>query len=159
MRWFLDLKQRLMDHGGVLHDDQRDLKEAERTDVFMTSRPVTQKTDGVPVILRAYLKRHGTVAKNLLLLSIEQHNLPVVAPEKQYEIIPLGANVWVIIAHYGFMQKPDVPVHFTRGKYPSGAPSARSVRWRTLKLGKKNSWWIRRRPGSASSGCGCLPCS
>jgi hypothetical protein len=49
MRWFLDLKQRLMDHSGVLRDNQRDLKEAERTDVFMTSRPVTQKTDGVPV--------------------------------------------------------------------------------------------------------------
>ena len=109
MRWFLDLKQRVMDHGGVLHDNQRDLKETERTDVFMTSRPVTQETDGVPVILRAYLKRHGTVAKNLLLLTIDQHNLPAVAPEEQYEIIPLGANVWVIIAHYGFMQKPDVP--------------------------------------------------
>jgi KUP system potassium uptake protein len=109
MRWFLDLKQRLIDHGGVLHDDQRDLKEAERTDVFMTSRPATQKTDGVPVILRAYLKRHGTVAENLLLLTIMQHNLPVVAPQKQHEIIYLGANVWVIIAHYGFMQKPDVP--------------------------------------------------
>jgi KUP system potassium uptake protein len=75
----------------------------------MTSRPLTQQTDGVPVILRAYLKRHGTVAKNLLLLTIDQQNLPVIAPEKQYEIIPLGANVWVIIAHYGFMQKPDVP--------------------------------------------------
>ena len=109
MRWFLDLKQRVMDHGGVLHDNHRDLKEAERTDVFMTSRTVTQKTEGVPVILRAYLKRHGTVAKNLLLLTIEQHNLPVVTPETQYDVIPLGANVWVIIAHYGFMQKPDVP--------------------------------------------------
>ena len=110
MRWFLDLKQSLINHGGVLHDGLRTLIEAERTDVFMASRPVTKKTDGVPVILRAYLKRHGTVAKNLLLLSIEQHNLPAVAPEKQLEIIPLGANVWTIIAHYGFMQKPDVPV-------------------------------------------------
>ena len=109
MSWFLDLKQRLIDHGGVLRDAQRTLMEAERTDVFMTSRPVTKKTDGVPVILRAYLKRHGTVAKNLLLLSITQHNLPTVAPEKHLEIIPLGANVWTIIAHYGFMQKPDVP--------------------------------------------------
>jgi KUP system potassium uptake protein len=109
MRWFLDLKQSLINHGGVLHDGQRTLMEVERTDVFMTSRPVTQKTDGVPVILRAYLKRHGSVAKNLLLLNIQQLNLPVVASEKQYGIIPLGANVWVIIAHYGFMQKPNVP--------------------------------------------------
>jgi KUP system potassium uptake protein len=109
MSWFLDLKQRLIDHGGGLHDGLRTLIEAERTDIFMTSRPVTKKTDGVPVILRAYLKRHGTVSKNLLLLSIQQHNLPAVAPEKQFEIIPLGANVWTIIAHYGFMQKPDVP--------------------------------------------------
>jgi len=110
MSWFLDLKQRLINHGGVLRDRQRTLIEAERTDIFMTSRPIRQKTDGVPVILRAYLKRHGTVAKNLLLLSIQQHNLPVMAPGKQHEINYLGANVWVIIAHYGFMQKPDVPV-------------------------------------------------
>ena len=76
MRWFLALKQRLIDHGGVLHEYTRDLKEAERTDVFMTSRPVTKETDGVPVVLRAYLKRHGTVAKNLLLLTIDQQRLP-----------------------------------------------------------------------------------
>jgi KUP system potassium uptake protein len=109
MRWFLNLKQRLMDHGGVLHDNHRDLKESERTDVFMTSRPVSKETDGVPVILRAYLKRHGTVAKNLLLLTIDQQHVPLVEPEKQYEIQHLGANVWVIQAHFGFMQQPDVP--------------------------------------------------
>ena len=88
MRWFLALKQRLIDHGGVLHEGLRDLKEAERTDIFMTSRPVTKETDGVPVILRAYLKRHGTVAKNLLLLTIDQQQRPVVEPEKQYDITP-----------------------------------------------------------------------
>jgi KUP system potassium uptake protein len=109
MRWFLALKQRLIDHGGVLHDNTRDLKEAERTDVFMISRPVLQETDGVPVILRAYLKRHGTVAQYLLLLTIDQQHLPVVAPEQQYDITHLGANVWVIVAHCGFMQKPQVP--------------------------------------------------
>jgi KUP system potassium uptake protein len=109
MRWFLDLKQRLIDHGGVLHEHSRDLKEAERTDVFMTSRPLYKETDGVPVVLRAYLKRHGTVAKNLLLLTIDQQRLPVVQPEDRYDITNLGANVWVIVAHFGFMQKPDVP--------------------------------------------------
>jgi KUP system potassium uptake protein len=61
------------------------------------------------VILRAYLKRHGTVAKNLLLLTIDQQHLPVVEPKQQYDITHLGANVWVIVAHFGFMQKPDVP--------------------------------------------------
>ena len=109
MGWFLALKQRLLDHGGVLHENTRDLKEAERTDVFMASRPVLQETDGVPVILRAYLKRHGTVAKNLLLLTIDQQRLPVVESENRYEIKNLGANVWAVVAHFGFMQKPDVP--------------------------------------------------
>ena len=109
MSWFLDLKQRLIDNGGVLRDGLRTLMEAERTDVFMVSRPVTQKTDGVPVILRAYLKRHGTVARNLLLLTLRPHNLPIMTREKQYEIISLGANVWVLIVHHGFMQKPDIP--------------------------------------------------
>jgi KUP system potassium uptake protein len=109
MRWFLALKQRLIDHGGILHEYTRDLKEAERTDVFMSSRPVTKETDGVPVVVRAYLKRHGTVAKNLLLLTIDQQRRPVVEPDKQYDIQYLGANVWTIVAHFGFMQKPDVP--------------------------------------------------
>jgi KUP system potassium uptake protein len=109
MSWFLNLKQRLINNNGILQDGQRTLMQVERTDVFMTSRPVTEKTDGVPVILRAYLKRHGSLAKNLLLLTIKQHNLPIVSQEKQHEIIPLGAHVWVIIANYGFMQKPNVP--------------------------------------------------
>jgi KUP system potassium uptake protein len=109
MRWFLALKQRLIDQGGALHEYTRDLKEAERTDVFMTSRPVTKETDGVPVVLRAYLKRHGTVAKNLLLLTIDQQRLPLVESSQQYDIHYLGANVWTIVAHFGFMQKPDVP--------------------------------------------------
>jgi KUP system potassium uptake protein len=109
MRWFLTLKQRLMDHGGVLHEPPRDLKEAERTDIFMISRPILKATDGVPVILRAYLKRHGTVAKNLLLLTIDQQHLPAVAPDQQYDITPFGANVWGIVVHVGFMQQPDIP--------------------------------------------------
>jgi KUP system potassium uptake protein len=109
MRWFLALKQRLIDHGGVLHENTRDLKEAERTDVFMSSRPITKETDGVPVVLRAYLKRHGTVAKNVILLTIDQQRLPFVEPDKQHDITYLGANVWTIVAHFGFMQKPDVP--------------------------------------------------
>jgi len=109
MRWLLALKQRLIDHGGILHENTRDLKEAERTDVFMSSRPITKESNGVPVVLRAYLKRHGTVAKNLLLLTIDQRRLPFVEPDQQYGIKYLGANVWTIVAHFGFMQKPDVP--------------------------------------------------
>ena len=68
-----------------------------------------KETDGVPVILRAYLKRHGTVAKHLLLLTIDQQHLPLIEPARQYDIIPLGANVWTVVAHYGFMQQPDIP--------------------------------------------------
>jgi KUP system potassium uptake protein len=109
MRWFLALKQRLIDHGGMLRDRYRVLKEAERIDIFMTSRPVTQETDGVPVILRAYLKRHGTVAKHVVLLTIDQQHRPVVAPEKRYTITTFGAEVYGLVAAYGYMEKPDVP--------------------------------------------------
>jgi KUP system potassium uptake protein len=117
MRWFLALKQGLIDHGGVLHEYTRDLKEAERTDVFMSSRPVTKETDGVPVVLRAYLKRHGTVAKNLLLLTIDQQRLPAVDADEQYDVHYLGANVWTIVAHFGYMQKPDVPSILQEANY------------------------------------------
>ena len=75
----------------------------------MSSRPIEKETDGVPVVLRAYLKRHGTVAKNLLLLTIDQQRLALVEPDQKYDIHSLGANVWTIVVHFGFMQKPDVP--------------------------------------------------
>ena len=39
MRWFLALKQRLIDHGGVLREGFRVLKRAERIDIFMISGP------------------------------------------------------------------------------------------------------------------------
>ena len=109
MRWFLALKQRLIDHGGVLREGFRVLKEAERIDIFMISRPVTKETDGVPVVLRAYLKRHGTVAKHVVLLSIDQQQRPVVEPEKKYTITTFGADIYGIVAAYGYMEKPDVP--------------------------------------------------
>jgi KUP system potassium uptake protein len=109
MRWFLALKQRLIDHGGVLRERSRVLKEAERIDIFMTSRPVRQDTDGVPVVLRAYLKRHGTVAKQVVLLTIDQQQRPVVEPEQRYTITTFGAEVYGIVAAYGYMEKPDVP--------------------------------------------------
>ena len=109
MRWFLALKQRLIDHGGVLREGFRVLKEAERIDIFMISRPVRQDTDGVPVVLRAYLKRHGTVAKQVVLLTIDQQQRPVVEPEKKYTITTFGADIYGIVAAYGYMEKPDVP--------------------------------------------------
>jgi KUP system potassium uptake protein len=109
MRWFLALKQRLIDHGGVLREGSRVLKEAERIDVFMTSRPVTKETDGVPVVLRAYLKRHGAVAKHVVLLTIDQQQRSVVEPEKRYTITTFGAEVYGIVAAYGYMEKPNVP--------------------------------------------------
>ena len=127
MRWFLALKQRLIDHGGVLHEHTRDLKEAERTDVFMTSRPVTQETDGVPVILRAYLKRHGTVAKNLLLLTIDQQRRPVVEPEQQYDITLLRSQCLGDCGPFRVYAKTGCATHFARGQCPSGAPAPRSV--------------------------------
>jgi KUP system potassium uptake protein len=128
MRWLLALKQRLIDAGGVLQDNRRDLKEAERTDVFMTSRAVTQETDGVPVLLRAYLKRHGTIARYLILLTIDQQHVPVVEPARQYDVIPFGANVWTIVAHFGFMQRPNIPrILQEANRHPALAPLDLSV--------------------------------
>jgi KUP system potassium uptake protein len=128
MRWLLALKQRLIDAGGVLRDNRRDLKEAERTDVFMTSRAVTQETDGVPVLLRAYLKRHGTIARHLILLTIDQQHVPVVEPARKYDVIPFGANVWTIVAHFGFMQRPDIPrILQEANRHPALAPLDLSV--------------------------------
>jgi len=105
----------------VLHENTRDLKEAERDGMSsMTSRPVS-KGDGWGPGGPAGLSKaawHRGPKKSSSCSRLLKQRRPVVEPDQQYAIHSLGANVWTIVAHFGFMQKPDVPSIFARGQPP-----------------------------------------
>jgi len=106
MGWFLDLKRRLEEQGGMLKDSRvRRLVELDRAVVFLVSRPIKNRSDPLPVKLRIYLKRKGAIPKDILLLNIDQEHAPFV--KRHYHAINLGRNVFSVEAHFGFMENPN----------------------------------------------------
>ena len=74
------------------------------TAVFMSSNPL-----GVPRTLLHNLKHNRVLHERVILLTILTEDLPRVSTHKRIEINELGHNFIRIIAHYGFMETPNVP--------------------------------------------------
>lgn len=107
MQWFLNLKKRVIEHGGILSDHRiRKLVEIDRATIFMISRPIQKLSDNVPAILRIYLKKLGAIPKDIIFLTIEQKNVPYTHKDR-YQIIDFGMNVYTINARFGFMENPN----------------------------------------------------
>jgi KUP system potassium uptake protein len=104
--WFLAMKKRLEDSGGILRDERaRFMVESDRAAVFFISRPIVNVESRIPVKLRVHLKRRGTIPKNILFLNIEQEKVPYL--KRHAKIIDLGQNVYAVRAVFGFMENPD----------------------------------------------------
>ncbi|MGP0091015.1 MAG: potassium transporter Kup [Xanthobacteraceae bacterium] len=74
------------------------------TAVYMTSR-----TDVVPVPLLHNLKHNKVLHTRIVLLRVVTENVPRVAPERRIEVADLGDNFHAVVAHYGFMEQPNIP--------------------------------------------------
>jgi KUP system potassium uptake protein len=111
IRHYAELKQQIMD-SPLLRTQfgTRSLIQAERSIVFMTSRPVLSADDPCPIGLRIYIRRNGTIPKHIILLNVAHMSMPVVSDASRFNVIPLGANIVAVNARYGYMQMPDVPL-------------------------------------------------
>ena len=74
------------------------------TAVFMTQDP-----EGTPPALLHQLKHNQVLHEQVVLLTIVTANEPVVPLADRVDIAQLGAGFWRVIAHYGFMETPNVP--------------------------------------------------
>jgi KUP system potassium uptake protein len=73
------------------------------TAVFMTSLP-----DGIPAVLLHHLKHNKVLHEQVVLLSIQTEDVPVVGGKDRVQVEPLGHGFYRVNAHYGFMQSPNV---------------------------------------------------
>jgi KUP system potassium uptake protein len=73
------------------------------TAVFLTSR-----TDVVPVPLLHNLKHNKVLHERIVLLRVVIANVPRIPIDKRLELAHLGGNFHSVVAHYGFMQHPNV---------------------------------------------------
>lgn len=74
------------------------------TAVFMSGNP-----DGTPIALLHNLKHNKVLHQRNLLLTIMTDNVMKVDPSRRCEVELLAPGFQRIIAHYGFMEEPNVP--------------------------------------------------
>ena len=74
------------------------------TALFMTANP-----EGTPIALLHNLKHNKVLHERNLILTIMTDEVPQVEPSRRVEVDKLGAGFQRIIAHYGFMEEPNVP--------------------------------------------------
>ena len=83
--------------------DQKPLR-VHGTAVFMTSA-----VGVAPVVLLHHYKHNKVLHHHVVLLSVRTESVPFVYQKKKVEVHDLGSGFFQVIAHYGFMQTPNVP--------------------------------------------------
>ncbi|MBL9007796.1 MAG: potassium transporter Kup [Myxococcales bacterium] len=84
--------------------DERKVPRVPGTAVFMTSNP-----DGAPVVLLHHIKHNKLLHEQVVLLAVVTDRVPEVPASRRVAVRELGRGFFQVIAHYGFMQTPNVP--------------------------------------------------
>jgi KUP system potassium uptake protein len=72
--------------------------------LFMTANP-----EGTPIALLHNLKHNKVIHERNLILTVVTDEVPAVNAEKRLEADSLGGGFHRLVAHYGFMEEPNVP--------------------------------------------------
>ena len=84
--------------------DSKRVPRVPGTALFMTANP-----EGTPIALLHNLKHNKVLHQRNVILTILTDEVPQVNPANRLEIEKLAAGFHRIIAHYGFMEEPNVP--------------------------------------------------
>jgi KUP system potassium uptake protein len=74
------------------------------TAVFMTS-----DSGGAPPVLLHHLKHNKVLHEKVMLMSVLTEEIPQVGERHRVECSELGEGFYQVVAHYGFMETPNVP--------------------------------------------------
>jgi KUP system potassium uptake protein len=74
------------------------------TAVFLTSN-----SSGAPPVLLHHLKHNKVLHEKVMLMSVVTEEIPQVDAEERVVCRELGEGFYEVVAHYGFMETPDVP--------------------------------------------------
>ena len=74
------------------------------TAVFLTS-----DVSGAPPVLLHHLKHNKVLHERVILMSVVTEEIPSVDEDDRVECSELGEGFFKVIAHYGFMESPDIP--------------------------------------------------
>jgi KUP system potassium uptake protein len=84
--------------------ESRKMPRVPGTAVFMTGNP-----EGTPVVLLHHVKHNKLLHEQVVLLAVVTDRVPEVSPDRRVNMRELGQGFFQVIAHYGYMQSPNVP--------------------------------------------------
>jgi KUP system potassium uptake protein len=70
---------------------------------------ITRTTRDTPPVMKWHVKKNRALHEKLFVLTVVTESVPWADPRKRLEVIQLAPNFWRAVAHYGFMQRPDIP--------------------------------------------------
>ncbi len=83
---------------------RKDPQRVQGTAVFMTGN-----TGNVPPVLLHHLKHNKVLHERVVIVSLLTEEIPNVPEAERVAIRELGSGFYQVLAHYGFMETPDVP--------------------------------------------------
>jgi KUP system potassium uptake protein len=104
------------------------------TAVFLTSDP-----NGAPPVLLHHLKHNQVLHEKVMLMSLATEEIPQVDPGERVHCRELGHGFYQVIARYGFMETPDVPLVLRQLARPDadGRPVTTKLANTTFYLGRE----------------------
>jgi KUP system potassium uptake protein len=115
------------------------------TAVFLTS-----DISGAPPVLMHHLKHNKVLHEKVILMSVVTEEIPAVDTEDRVECQELGEGFYKVIAHYGFMESPDIPAALALLSKPGtdGRPVAIKAMETSFFLGRETLIATRNTPAT-----------
>jgi KUP system potassium uptake protein len=70
---------------------------------------LTRTTSGVPPVMRWHVRHNRALHQCVLVLTVLTESRPRMRPAERMSIAQEGENFWRITAHFGFMERPNIP--------------------------------------------------
>ena len=70
---------------------------------------ITRALRDVPPVMVWHVKKNRSLHRKLLALTVVAESIPRIKDGSRLKITPLAEDFWRATAHYGFMERPDIP--------------------------------------------------
>jgi len=107
-RWML--AERLQNEQDSLEAFVRAVDQAPPVRVSGTAVFLTSSESRIPPALSHHLRHNKVLHEQVVLLCVESAEVPRVPAAERLKVVCLSRGLQEVVAHYGFMQTPDVPV-------------------------------------------------